>query len=146
MKTDYVLVSGAVVFKKAKNGRIYWLVVKQNKDSNWGIPKIIARRGESSVKAVLKMMSEQVGMTTKVLEEVGRFGGSTTINRKVIPRRVLYYLMTATAESEALEFYDYSWHTYSKALRILGLKKEKQMLSNAKKEYKVWLKKQENLQ
>ena len=145
MKTDYVLISGAVVFKKAKNGRIYWLVVKQNEDSNWEIPKITARRGESSVKAVLRMMSEQVGMTTKVLEEVGRFGGSTTINGKVIPRRVLYYLMTATAESEALEFYDYSWHGHTKALKVINTKKEKQMLRNAKKEYKVWLKKQEEL-
>ena len=145
MKTDYVLVSGAVVFKKAKNGRIYWLVVKRNEDSGWEIPKITARRGESSVKAVLRMMSEQVGMTTKVLEEVGRFGGSTTINGKVVSRRVLYYLIVATAESEALEFYDYSWHGYTKALKVISTKKEKQMLRSAKKEYKAWLKKQEGL-
>ena len=145
MKTDYVLVSGAVVFKKAKNGRVYWLVVKKNEDSDWEIPKITARRGESSVKAVLRMMSEQVGMTAKVLEEVGRFGGSTTINGKVIPRRVLYYLMTITSESEALEFYDYSWHEYAKALKVIRTKKEKEMLRNAKKEYKIWLKKQEGL-
>lgn len=145
MKTDYVLVSGAVVFKKAKNGRMYWLVVKRNKDSDWEIPKIAARRGESSVKAVLRMMSGQVGMTTKVLEEVGRFGGSTTVNGKVIPKRVFYYLMVATAESEALEFYDYSWHMHAKSVKILSSKREQQILRAAKGVYREWLKKQKVL-
>ena len=93
MKNNTLLVSGAVVVKKAQNGRNYWFLVRQSEDEGWEIPKVVVRKGESSVRASIRMTGEQGGITAQVLEEAGRSGGSTTLNGKVVPRRSIYYLM-----------------------------------------------------
>jgi ADP-ribose pyrophosphatase YjhB (NUDIX family) len=146
MRNNQVLVSGAVVYKKAKNGRRYWLIAKQSEDDKWEIPKVVVRKGESSVRAAIRMMGEVGGMSAKVLEEAGRAGGSTTIRGKVVPKRHLYYLMVQKSAGEMLGFNDHAWVAYAKAVRKLSLKREKEMLKNAKKELLQWLKKREKMQ
>jgi hypothetical protein len=135
-----VLISGAIVFKKGR-GKSRWFIAKQNEEDGWEIPKVVVRKGESSVRAALRMMGEKGGMTTKILEEAGRAGGVATMNGKTLPQRYLYYLMELRApQGEAIGFNDHKWLEYAKAVRKLSSKREQMMLRQARKEYRVWKK------
>jgi hypothetical protein len=136
-----ILIAGAIVYKRLKNKKIKWFITKQSDDSDWEIPKIVVRKGESSVRAVLRMTGEQAGMGCRVLEEAGRAGDSTIVNGKSMPRKIIYYLTKQNTEGEVLDFSDYLWLDYSKAQRKLSSKREKEMLKLANKEFKNWLKK-----
>ena len=140
-KNTQVLVSGAVLYKEQR-GKISWFIVKLPDEETWELPKVLVRRGESSVRASLRMMGEKGGMTTKVLEEAGRAGGVTTVNDKTLPQRYLYYLMVMkSGTSEPIGFPKYAWFDYGKAVRKLSSKREKQMLKAANVELKKWKKK-----
>lgn len=134
MDKNLVLVSGAVLFKEGR-GKRRWFIVKQSEDESWEIPKVFVRKGESSVRAALRMMGEQGGMTTKVLEEAGRSGGVTSINGKIVPQRHLYYLMIfQSGAKEAIGFENYLWLDYARAVRKLSSKRERAMLKSARQE------------
>jgi len=141
MKTNLVLISGAVVFRRLKNGKEHWLCVKLSQDSDWEIPKVLVRKGESSVRAAIRYMAESGGMNARVLEEVGRMGGSTVINGKIVPRRYIYYLMMERSAGENLSIEQMEWHDLKKTQKMLPLKKEKEMLKQASKVLKEWRKK-----
>jgi len=128
---NIVLVAGACIFKENR-GKIKWFLVKQSADEEWEIPKVLVRKGESSVRSVLRMMGEKGNMTTRVLEEAGRFGGITTLNGKRLPQRHIYYLMLEKSQSEeAIGFTDSNWFEYSKSLRLISSKREKSVLKAA---------------
>jgi len=141
MKENLVLVSGAVVFRRLKNGKEQWLIAKQSEDSDWEIPKVIVRKGESSVRAAIRYMAETGGMNARVLEEVGRVGGSAVVNGKVIPRRHIYYLMMQRSAGEVLGFEETTWFDLKRAQKKLSLKKEKELIREAGKILKEWQKK-----
>ena len=131
---NIVLVSGAIVYKDYAGGQ-RWFIIKSNKDNEWEIPKVVVRKVESSVRASLRMMGEQCGMNTKVLEEAGRAGGATTINGKSFTQRCIYYLMVRrSSNNEVMGFDEHKWLEYAKALKLLSSKREKLMLRQAKKE------------
>lgn len=131
---NIVLVAGACIFKE-KRGNTKWFLVKQNAEDDWEIPKVLVRKGESSVRSVLRMMGEKGNMTTRVLEEAGRFGGITTVNGKRLPQRHIYYLMLEKSQSgESIGFNDSSWFEYSKSLKLISSKREKFVLKAANTE------------
>ncbi len=134
---NQLTVSGAIVFKDYGGKRKY-LLVKQNEDSGWEIPKITVRRGESSVRAVLRMTGEMAGMSTQVLEEAGRSGGVSLVNGKSIPVKFYYYLLIQRSGGEMLGFARHEWLEFGNALKKISLKKEKDMLKNAKKVLRDW--------
>jgi DNA-binding GntR family transcriptional regulator len=137
---NIVLVSGAIVFKEGR-GKPRWFIVRQNEENGWEVPKILVRKGESSVRAALRMMGEKGAMTTKVLSEAGRAGGVTSVNGKVLPQRELYYLMRLRAESgEPVGFKESLWLPYAKAVRKMSSKRERSMIKSARKEYRKWKK------
>ena len=142
MKNDRVLVSGAIVFKEYRR-RLTWLIVKKNEENGWEIPKVVVRKGESSVKAAIRMMGEQAGIGAKVLEEAGRAGGSTSINGRVVPQKNIYYLMMQNSAGEILGFENHKWLEYAKAMRKLSSKREKVIMKQAKKELTTWKKEQD---
>jgi len=136
---NLVLISGAVVFKEGR-GKTKWLITKQEGD-DWEIPQVFVKKGESSVRAGLRMMGEQGGMTTQVLEEVGRAGGVTKVSGKTLPKRHLYYLMIfLSGAEEAIGFKEEKWLEYAKAVRKLSSKQEQSMLREARKKYRKWKK------
>jgi len=140
MDKNFVLVSGAVVFKVVR-GKNRWFITKQGEDGEWELPKVVVRKGESSVRAALRMIGEKGLMSTKVLEEVGRAGGITTINGKTLPQRYLYYLMILqSASEEPIGFSDHLWAEYAKVVRKLSSKRERAMLRQARKTYRTWKK------
>ena len=145
MDKNLVLVSGAVVFKEGR-GKRRWFIVKQSDSEDWEIPKVFVRKGESSVRASIRMMGEQGGMTAQVLEEAGRSGGVTTINAKVLPQRHLYYLMILlSGAKEAIGFDKYMWLPYADAVRKLSSKRERMILKQARKVLGKWKKEQQTL-
>jgi len=97
-----MLISGAVVFKRAKNGQVRWFLVKGGGEDkkDWEIPKALVRKGESSARTVLRMMGEQGGMNCRILEEAGRVEDHLMVNGKKIPRRIIYYLVLERSEEK----------------------------------------------
>ena len=136
-----MLVSGAVLFKHNKGKDLEWFLVKSDGEDDWEIPKVLVRKGESSVRASLRMLAERGNMTTKVLEEVGRAGGTASVNGKVLPQRHIYYLAVLKSPiTEAIGFDEVVWLDYSKASRKISSKREKAILKQAKKVYSDWKK------
>jgi len=135
--TSQITISGAIVYKDY-GGKRKFLIVKQNEDSEWEIPKITVRRGESSVRAALRMTGEMGGMSTQVLEEAGRSSGATVLNGKSMPVKYYYYLLVQRAGGELLGFARHEWHEFSEALKKIFLKKEKEMLKSAKGVLRDW--------
>ncbi|MGB6839059.1 MAG: hypothetical protein WBD86_01415 [Microgenomates group bacterium] len=140
---NLVLISGAIVFKETR-GKRRWFLAKQVENGEWEIPKILARKTESSARAAIRLMAEKGSMDAKVLEEAGRAGGSGIINGKAVPQRYLYYLMALQGMGEILGFEEYAWLEYAKAVRKLSSKRERLMIKNAREELKKWQRKEEN--
>jgi len=141
MNNNLMLVGGAVVFKRANNGRVDWFLVEEN-SKGWEIPKAVVRKGESSVRAVLRTMGEQAGMSCRVLEEVGRIEDNLEVNGKKTPRRIIYYLVLGRTGGEALGFDSSAWLNLNSALKRVSWEKEKMILKKAKLEFEKWLSRQ----
>jgi hypothetical protein len=139
IKTNQITISGGVLFKDSR-GKRYFFIVK-SKEGEWELPKVIVRRGESSVRAIIRLTSEQGGMNTQVLEEAGRASGIATINGKTMPQKYYYYLMIYRSSGEIIGFEKYQWMEFGKASRALSLKREKDMLKSGKEVLKEWEKK-----
>jgi 8-oxo-dGTP pyrophosphatase MutT (NUDIX family) len=137
IKNNQISISGAVVFRDNRGKRQYFLV-KQSGGKDWEIPKVAVRRGESSVRAVLRMIGEQAGINARILEEAGRGTGSVVVNGKTVPQKHYYYLLMQRAGGEVLGFDDYRWVEYAKALRLIFLKKEKGILRSAREVLTKW--------
>jgi len=144
MDKNSILISVAVLFRE-QQGKVSWFVTKKSDDNTWELPKVIVRKGESSVRAIIRVMGEKGGMTTRVLEEAGRTNGVVTSDNKTIQQRFIYYLILLKAgSSEAVGFGEYAWLEYSKAFKKLTSKKEKTMLKSAKETPKIWKKEKKN--
>ncbi|OGM77016.1 hypothetical protein A2210_02835 [Candidatus Woesebacteria bacterium RIFOXYA1_FULL_40_18] len=137
IKNNLIRVSGAIVFKDQRGKRSF-LLVKQGNEDKWEIPKVTARKGESSVRAAIRMIGELAGINARILEEAGRGSGTATINGRTIPQRLYYYLMVQRAASEVIGFEKYEWLDFERAYRSLSLKREKDMLRQAKYILKKW--------
>lgn len=144
MKDNQVLISGAVVFKEARDKkRPYWLLIKPHGEEEWQIPKTAVRRGESSVRAALRMMGEVGGMSTKVLEEAGRASANLIVNKKPVAQRYIFYLMLYKSAGEALGFAQEKWLKHKDAIKKLTPKREILALRQAKEVFDKWLKERE---
>ncbi len=147
-KNQQIVIGGAVIFRENR-GKRQFLLVKSKESVEWEIAKVTVRKGESSVRAVIRLASEQGGMAVRVLEEAGRSTGSTIINAKSIPQKFYYYLMLQKGgSSELIGFDEFKWVEFSDAIKKVNLKREKDMLKDAKGVLKEWekthnLKKQE---
>lgn len=134
-----VLIGGAILYRENKKGKRQFLIVKNGKDDGWEIPKVTVRKGESSVRAVIRMTGEQAGITARVLEEVGRLSGSAVLNNKPVSQKHFYYLMMQrSANGEIIGFNDYQWLDYAQIGKKLGIKKEKDIFKNTKPVLKEW--------
>ncbi len=146
MKNDAVMVGAAVVYKRVKGKEPQWFIVKSDEGGEWEIPKTIVRRGESSVRSVIRLTQEQASMRTKVLEEVGRASGAGRVNGKAVNQKYLYYLLHCKDTGEIMAFPDFKWVDYKVAAKLLPLKRDQNMLKDAKEILKTVDVKREKLQ
>lgn len=144
MDKNTVLISVACLFKEVRGGKRKWMSVQPEEGSQWELPRIAVRKGESSARASIRMCGEQLGINAQVLEEAGRAGGITTVGKKTLPQRTLYYLLIERdAAEEVLAFYDSKWLDYAKTVRNLPTKRDRQMIKAARVEQRKWKKKVE---
>ncbi|MCX7928416.1 MAG: NUDIX domain-containing protein [Patescibacteria group bacterium] len=144
MNKNLVLETVTIVCKE-ENNKLLWFLVKTLENSNWEFPHVLVRKGESSVRAALRIISQQANINAKVLEEVGRLDTFTNLNGKTIPKKVIYYLLLAKhVGKEAVGFFESSWCDYAKALKKLNNKNDLSMLKNARDTFKVWKKQNAN--
>lgn len=147
-KNQQIVIGGAVIFRESR-GKRQFLLVKSKDSTEWEIAKVTVRKGESSVRAVIRLASEQGGMAVRVLEEAGRATGSTIVNAKSIPQKFYYYLMLQKGgSSELIGFDEFKWIEFGDAIKKINLKREKDMLKSGRDVLKEWekthnLKKQE---
>jgi len=142
VKND-ILISAACLFRDFQ-GKTQWFLIKEPESDKWETAKSLVRKGESSVRAILRVMGEKGGITTKILEEAGRINGVGVASGKTLPQRTIYYLMLAKKMlGETIGFEDFLWLDYAQATRKLSTKREKNMLKNAKTELAAWRKRRE---
>lgn len=137
MKNNQISTSAAIVFKDQGKKKLF-LIVKQAEDANWELAKVTVRKGESSVRAAIRMTTEQAGMNARVLDETHRVNTTTILNGKSIPQRIYYYLMVLRAVSEVYGFAEHKWVELAKAKSMIDLKREKDALEACKEPLKVW--------
>lgn len=138
-----VLVSVATLVR-VKDGVMDWFLTKNPGDPKWELPKVVVRKGESSVRAALRIMGEKGAMTTRVLEEAGRSGGATVVGGKSVPQRSLYYLMLyKSSAGEPIGFGETEWVSLATGIKHLASKREQRMLKQAKETYAQWKKARE---
>lgn len=131
-----VLVGGTVVFKEGKAKKLFLL--SKNNEGNWEILKTTVRRGESSVRAVIRYTSEQGNMNARVLDEIGRASGTATINSRTVTQKFIYYLMYFKAGAEVMGLGEVSWFDKEQSMKKLTLKREKDILKEANSMIKEW--------
>jgi ADP-ribose pyrophosphatase YjhB (NUDIX family) len=147
-KNQQVLIGGAVILRENRSKRQF-LLVKNKDEKDWEIPKVTVRRGESSVRSVIRLVGEQGGMSARVLEEAGQATGSSVVNGKPIQQKYYYYLMLQKGgNSDLMGFDEVKWLEYPEAYKKIVQKKDKDALKSAKDVLKEWekthnLKKQE---
>lgn len=134
-----VMIGGALVFKEGRGKKLFLL--SKNQNGEWEILKTTVRRGESSVRSVIRYTSEQGNMNARVLDEVGRATGSGTINNRLITYKYLYYLMFFKAGAEIMGLGEVNWFDKEQAMKKISLKREKDMLKTANSMIKEWEKK-----
>ena len=133
-----ISIGGAIVFRDNRGKRQY-LIVKVKEDGDWEIPKVTVRKGESSVRSVIRLTGEQGGITARVLEEAGRTTGVAVINGKPVAQKHYYYLMLQKGgPSELIGFYNFKWVEYGDAIKKVTLKVEKDMFKSAREVLKQW--------
>ena len=136
VKNNQLSVGGALIYKEARDRHSFWLVA--NAEGVWEIPKVTVRRGESSVRAVIRMAGETAGMNARVLEEVGRYSGVVIVNGKAVTQKIYYYLMLLKSAGEILGFAKNQWWDYKKALKTVSLKREKGAIKTAEEMIRRW--------
>jgi len=131
-----MMIGGAVVFKEGKGKKLFLL--SKNNEGDWEILKTTVRRGESSVRAVIRYTSEQGNMNARVLDEVGRSTGSATINSRLINQKYIYYLLYYKAGAEVAGLGEIGWFDKEQSVKKITLKREKDMLKTANTMIKDW--------
>ncbi len=143
-QNQQISIGVALVFRD-NHGKRQWFIVKQKEGDEWELAKVTVRKGESSVRSVIRLTGEQAGMTTRVLEEVGRASSSVVINGKSIPQKTYYYLMVQKSGGlDPIGFSDFQWLEYSQAVKKVNLKKDKDIFAEAKTLLKEWEKTHKN--
>ncbi len=137
MRNDNVLVGCAVIYQRVKGKEPQWFIVKSSEEGDWELPKTIVRRGESSVRSVIRLTQEQASMRTKILEEVGRASGAARVNGKAVNQKYLYYLMHCKDTGEIMAFTEFKWVDHKAAMKAVPLKRDQNMLKDAKQMLKT---------
>ena len=134
MNKNILYVGAALIAKKRSVPGYTWLLVKIKPENDWEFPKSVARKGESSVRATIRMTQEQFFMNATVLEEADRFTGKAAPEEKALEKMTLYYLMLHKSGGEDLSgFAEYKWFDEKAILKKLTSKKEVNAFKMAKK-------------
>lgn len=123
-----MIVSGAVLFKNVGGSNRYF-VVQDPSSGRWELVKLVVRKGESSVRAIIRLLGEKGGMSVRVVDEAGRFKNIATSNNKTVTQNNIFYvILFKLGSADAFGFERGLWLEYSKAHQKLSDSNEKEML------------------
>ena len=125
------LVGVGTIFKLSKHKPI-WFICKVSEEAPWELPKTIVRRGESSVRSILRLAVEQGQMRARVLEEAYRATVVVKGNGRAITQKHIYYLLVQKDAGEIIGFGKFAWLDYARAVKKLVSKKEQTALRAAR--------------
>ncbi len=114
--------------------------MQSGKNGGWEIPKDTVRRGESSVGAAIRFMTEENGLRARVLEEAGR---ATVTAKDGTEEKLIFYLMYLagglnTVAWEGKKKTEIKWFPFMAAGKKLSLVREKRILKQANNVFKEW--------
>ncbi len=127
--------AGGIVFRSEPEG-ILWLVIKPTGNEKWRLPKGGIDRGESSVAAAKREVSEEAGVEVEVLSKIGEEKYWFIQDKQKIFKTVVFYLMKYLQEASLgfdWETEAIDWLEFEEAKKRLAFEKEITLLEKAEK-------------
>ncbi len=123
---------GAVVYRNI-NGQIRYLLIKNNRSSNWGFPKGHMEENETMEETATREVLEETGIHISIVP--GFVSKSEyTIQSKI--SKTVYVYVAGTLDTQTViqkeEIDDYIWLTYENALKNLKFENDKTILTEAR--------------
>lgn len=133
--------AGVIVFRDGLAGHEY-LLLRSASGGHWGFPKGRVEPGEDEIKAALRELQEEAGITVEILpgfREVIQYEfsrGSTVLHKEVI-----YFLGRARSVDVKLsgEHLDYLWTSYARTRQRLSYENAQELLDTAERFLKARL-------
>jgi 8-oxo-dGTP pyrophosphatase MutT (NUDIX family) len=125
--------AGVIVFRDGPAGREY-LLLRSASGGYWGFPKGRVEPDEDEVKAALRELHEEAGITVEILpsfREVIHYEfsrGST-----LFPKEVIYFVGRARSSDVKLsgEHLDFLWTSYARTRQRLSYENAQELLDKA---------------
>lgn len=127
--------AGGVIFKKNDNSLQVILISVRNGHA-WCLPKGIVNKGETTEEAALREVSEETGLTGRIIDKLGDINYWYYIKEENIKCRktVYFYLMEYISGDTAdhdIEVDDAEWFSLEAALKKVSFKGDRTMIEKA---------------
>ena len=123
---------GAVIYRNI-NGQIRYLLIKNNRSSNWGFPKGHMEDNETAEETAKREVLEETGIHIDIIPDFVSKSEYTIQNR--IHKTVCVYV-AKTDDTQTIiqkeEIEDYIWLTYENAYKNLKFENDKTILHDAR--------------
>ncbi len=138
MKTRVEISAGGVVYRDAKDGPEVCLIQTQGGEA-WQLPKGIVERGEATVEAAMREVSEETGLSSELQQTLDRIeywyvsnydeGGPVRVHKWVY-----FYLLRYTSgetKDHDHEVDDACWFPITEAQQLLSFESEQRVVRMA---------------
>lgn len=127
--------AGVIVFRDGSAGREY-LLLRSASGGHWGFPKGRVEPGEDELKAALRELREEAGITVEILpgfREVLQYGFSR--GSALFHKEAVYFLGRALSGEIKLsrEHLDYLWTSYVRTRQRLSYENAQELLDKAER-------------
>ncbi len=138
MKTRVEISAGGVVYRDAKDGPEVCLIQTQGGEA-WQLPKGIVERGEETVEAAMREVSEETGLSSELQQALDRIEYWYVWNYDEhgpvrVHKWVYFYLLRYTSgetKDHDHEVDDACWFPITEAQRLLSFESEQHVLRMA---------------
>jgi 8-oxo-dGTP pyrophosphatase MutT (NUDIX family) len=127
--------AGGVIFKKNENS-VQIILISVKNGQSWGLPKGIVNKGETTEDAALREVSEETGLTGRIIDKLGDINYWYYIKEENIKCRktVYFYLMEYVSGDTAdhdMEVDKAEWFSLETALEKVSFKGDRNMIEKA---------------
>ena len=127
--------AGGVIFKKNDN-TVQVILISVRNGQAWGLPKGIINKGETAEEAALREVSEETGLTGRIIDKLGDINYWYYIKEENIKCRktVHFYLMEYVSGDTAdhdIEVDEAVWFSLETALEKVSFKGDRAMVEKA---------------
>ena len=127
--------AGGVIFKKNENS-IQIILISVRNGQSWGLPKGIVNKGETTEEAALREVSEETGLTGRIIDKLGDISYWYYIKEENIKCRktVYFYLMEYVSGDTADHDFEVDaaeWFSLETALEKVSFKGDRTMIEKA---------------